>query len=225
MDYTIRTSESRGYFDHGWLKTYHTFSFGMYYDPKYMGFHGLRVINEDRVMPNKGFGTHSHRNMEIITYVIEGELAHKDSTGTIATLHANELQLMHAGSGITHSEFNPSSDSPVHFLQIWLLPDKDDVEPGYQQIYPTLHENAFTLVASKNGPLKMHQEAKVSIGIVEKGRSLEAAIDPRGYLQVVQGSITFAGNTLKAGDGVAVDGAKTLMLKAEQDSKVLLFNL
>lgn len=220
----IRKANKRGYFDHGWLKTYHTFSFADYYDPNFMGFQSLRVINEDRVEPNVGFPSHSHRNMEILTYVLEGELAHKDSTGTASTLHTNEVQLMHAGTGITHSEYNPS-DKPLHFFQIWLIPDTQNVTPGYQQMMPTLKPNQLTLVASKdgqNGSLQMYQNAKVYIADVTD--QLELTVETTAWLQIARGSFTLDGTTpLDHGDGLGFETAGKHTLKATSPGTIIYF--
>lgn len=232
MTYSIRKSNERAFFDHGWLKTYHTFSFGSFYDPRFMGFHSLRVINEDRVAPNEGFPAHSHRNMEIITYVIEGALAHKDSTGTESIIHQNELQLMHAGTGITHSEYNPSSSEPVHFLQIWLLPDEQEVKPGYQQMLPKLKKNALTLVASKDGhegSLVIHQDAQVYLAEMQADASLKIPVKRAGWLQVISGSFLCNNMPINQGDGMAIDspsptpGECTLTCKTA--GKILFFDL
>ncbi len=172
----IRKSNQRGHANHGWLDTSHTFSFATYYDPKHMGFGPLRVINEDRVSPGKGFGSHGHQDMEILTYVLSGALAHKDSMGNVETLNANDLQRISAGTGIVHSEFNASRTEPVHFLQIWLEPAADGLTPSYQQLSLTEEEKLgkLVLVASPEGggPLKIHQDARVLIGQVEAGREL-----------------------------------------------------
>ncbi|MBS0637915.1 MAG: pirin family protein [Verrucomicrobia bacterium] len=219
----IRKANERGYFDHGWLKTYHTFSFGDYLDPDFMGFRSLRVINEDRVEPNVGFPSHSHRNMEIITYVLEGELAHKDSTGTSSTLHKNELQLMHAGSGITHSEYNPSKTEPVHFYQIWLTPDTQNVTPGYQQMMPKLVPNELVLVASKDGPLKIYQAARVYIAEVTS--QLELTIENAAWIQIARGNFALDDTTLlDEGDGVAINNTGTHTLTAKTAGTIILFD-
>ena len=228
MNYSIRKSSDRGFYDHGWLKTIHTFSFGGYYDPEFMGFGTLRVINEDRVAPNKGFGAHDHQNMEIITYVLEGQLAHRDSTGTESILGANELQLMHAGSGITHSEYNPSSKDAVHFLQIWIKPDIQDAKPGYQQMLPVLMKNQLTLVASKDGQqgsLQMHQNAKLYIADMDLGSSFTIQIGQFGWLQVASGSFLFGDVVIDHGDGIAIESPGELTLTAKTAGKVLFFEL
>ncbi len=226
MTYTIRKAKDRGFFDHGWLKTYHTFSFGNYYDSNFMGFRSLRVINEDQVMPDSGFPSHSHKNMEIITYVIEGELAHKDSLGTESILRQNELQLMHAGSGITHSEYNPSHKNPVHFLQIWLIPDVQDVEPGYSQVSANLTNDVWTLVAAKEkGLLRIYQDSEVSLAPVTAGKSLALNVERYGHLQVVSGSFMLDDVRLDHGDGVAFTAAGAYALKAASPGKLLFFSL
>jgi redox-sensitive bicupin YhaK (pirin superfamily) len=227
MNYIIRKSNERKFFDHGWLKTYHTFSFASYYDPNHMGFQSLRVINEDRVAPEKGFGAHSHENMEIITYVLSGELAHRDSLGTVSVLKANEFQLMHAGTGITHSEFNPSKSEPVHFLQIWLLPNKEDVEPGYEQTKPKLKKNELTPVASPDGragSFRIYQEAVVYLAELDAGAALTLPPGKYGWLQIVSGDVAMQDTVLEHGDGVAFEKPNTITLQAKVASKILYFS-
>ena len=187
-----RPAAERGHFDHGWLDTSHTFSFADYHDPAHMGFRSLRVINEDRVAPGQGFGTHSHRDMEIISYVLEGELAHKDSTGTASTIRPGDVQRMSAGTGVTHSEFNGKRDQPVHFLQIWLLPDRRGLAPGYEQkaISPREERGALRLVASRDGrggSVTIHQDADLYASRLEPGERVKHALaDGRhAWLRVV----------------------------------------
>ncbi len=227
MSYTLRKSKDRAFFDHGWLKTYHTFSFASYYDPRYENFRSLRVINEDRVDADKGFPSHSHRNMEIITYVLSGELAHRDSLGTESILHTNELQLMHAGSGITHSEYNPSPTDPVQFLQIWLIPNKQNVAPGYQQVMPQLKKNNWTLIASKDGQdsLTIYNDSKIFLADVEPETKLPIKIEHYGYLQVMSGSFMLNDTFIEHGDGIAFDEPGTFSLIAKTAGKVILFEL
>lgn len=232
MKMNIRKSHARGHADHGWLNTYHTFSFGDYYDAKFMGFRALRVINEDTVAPGRGFATHPHNNMEILTIILEGELAHKDSMGTGSTIKVGEVQLMSAGSGITHSEFNASSQKPVHLLQIWIEPDKKDLKPGYQQI--TLSDakmrNNLLLIASKNPidqAMRIHQDADIYLGMLSKESTLEHSLakERYGWIQVAQGTILVDGQELKAGDGAALEDVGKLSIKAMTDAKIVLFDL
>ncbi len=226
MNATIRKSQERGYFDHGWLKTYHTFNFGDYYDSRYTGFKTLRVINEDQVMPDSGFGMHAHRNMEIITYIIEGSLAHKDSLGNTSVLRTNELQLMHAGTGITHSEYNPSTKDPVHFLQIWLTPDVQNVTPGYSQVMPHLEKNALTLIAAKEkAPLTIYQEAKVYLLDLEANKSISLPVENSGYLQIIKGTILLDNTPLDHGDGAAFTSSKSYTLIAKTPCLAIYFSL
>ncbi len=228
MNYTIRKSNERAYFDHGWLKTYHTFSFGNFHDPKHTNFRALRVINEDQVLPGNGFPSHAHRNMEIITYVLSGQLAHKDSLANVSILKAGELQVMHAGTGITHSEYNPSATEPVHFLQIWLTPDTQGVEAGYQQTSPNLKVNDWTLTASKdakNGSLPIHQDTKIFLADMPQEATLPITIDQFGWLQVINGSFMLNDTAIDHGDGVAFEAPASYTLKATTPGKVLLFLL
>lgn len=228
MTYKVRKSEERKFFDHGWLKTRHTFSFANYYDPKFMGFRDLRVINEDTVAPGQGFPTHAHENMEIITVVLEGELAHKDSTGTESVIHANEVQAMSAGKGITHSEYNHSSSKPCHFLQIWIQPDTREAAPRYhpQTKLPTA-PNQWTLLASKNGrdnSIPINQDVNLyAISLQSGSESLPSS--RYGWLQVIDGSIQFNDTTLSAGDGAAIDPKTTLTLKSLSPARLLFFDL
>ena len=229
---TIRSSNQRGHANHGWLDTYHTFSFAGYYDPKHMGFGPLRVINEDRVSPGKGFGSHGHDNMEILTYVLSGALAHKDSMGNVETLNANDLQRISAGSGIVHSEFNGSRTEPVHFLQIWLEPSVDNLRPSYEQLSLTEDQKLgkLVLVASPEGggPLKIHQDARVLIGQVEAGKELthELQTGRQAWVHVIRGAATVNGQTLATGDAAGVTGESAVKLTGiEPNSEVLVFDL
>ncbi len=230
---TLRRSKERGHAQHGWLDTYHSFSFAGYYDPQHMGFGPLRVINEDRVSPAKGFGSHAHDNMEILTYVLSGALAHKDSMGNVETLYPNDLQRMSAGTGIVHSEFNGSSTEPVHFLQIWLEPAKQDLKPSYQQLSLTEEQKLGKLVrvaapAGTGGALTLHQDAEVFIGQVEAGGSLSHAINPgrQAWLHLIRGEATVNGQTLATGDAVAVTNEAALTIEGvAPNSEVLLFDL
>ena len=228
----IRKSNQRGHADHGWLDTYHTFSFASYYDPKHMGFGALRVINEDRVSPGKGFGSHGHEDMEILTYVLSGALAHKDSMGNVETLRANDLQRISAGTGIVHSEFNGSRTEPVHFLQIWLEPSVNGLRPGYQQLSLTEEQKLgkLILVASPEGggPLKIHQDARVSIGQVEAGGELVTALQPgrQAWVHVISGAAAINGQPLTTGDAAAVTGEPSVTITGtDPNTEVLLFDL
>ena len=228
----VRRGADRGHFDHGWLNTRHTFSFAAYRDPAHMGFRSLRVINEDRVASGSGFGTHGHDNMEIISYVLEGELEHKDSMGHGETLTPGEFQCISAGSGITHSEFNPSSTSPTHFYQIWITPDRRDVTPSYQQkrFDPSEIAEGLRLVASPDGDkgsLRIHQNAGVYLGQLASGQSRDMNIDPgRGvWLQLLRGELDVVGNNLSAGDGISLENAERLSMTARQDAEVMVFDL
>jgi redox-sensitive bicupin YhaK (pirin superfamily) len=230
----IRPSGERGHADHGWLDTRHTFSFADYYDPKFMGFRDLRVINEDRVEPGQGFGTHGHRDMEIISYVLEGALAHRDSLGTGSLIRPGDVQRMSAGSGILHSEFNGSNDEPVHFLQIWLLPSRRGLKPGYEQkAFPYEEKRArLRLVASPDGAdgsLTLHQDARLFVSILARGERVSRGIAAgrAAYVQVARGRVVVNGGVLAAGDGAAIeDEARVDVEGADGDeSEVLLFDL
>jgi redox-sensitive bicupin YhaK (pirin superfamily) len=229
---TIRKSGQRGHANHGWLDSYHTFSFAAYYDPKHMGFGPLRVINEDRVSPGKGFGSHGHEDMEILTYVLSGGLAHKDSMGNVETLHANDLQRISAGTGIVHSEFNGSQTEPVHFLQIWLEPAVTGLKPSYQQLSLTEEQKLgkLVLVASSEGggPLKIHQDAQVLIGQVEARRQLEHHLQPgrQAWVQVIRGAATVNGQPLTTGDAAGITGEASITLTGtDPNTEVLVFDL
>ena len=228
----IRRSEERGHANHGWLDTYHTFSFGDYSDPAHMGFRSLRVINDDRVQPDEGFGMHGHRDMEIVTYVLDGALAHKDSMGNGSILRAGELQRMTAGTGVRHSEFNPSDTEWVHLYQIWLLPQRKGLEPTYDQLAVGEEEKRgrFRLVASPDGAagsLTIHQDARLYLASLSPGEGVAHEID-RGkaaWLQVLRGSVNVLGHDLASGDGVAVTDENAISVQAAVPSEVLLFDL
>jgi len=225
----IRKAEDRGHFDHGWLDTYHTFSFADYYDPEFMGFRALRVINEDRVQPGRGFGTHSHRDMEIVTYVLDGELQHRDSMGTGSIIRPGEVQRMSAGTGVLHSEVNPSRDRSVHLLQIWLLPDRRGLKPEYEQKTFPAEERAgrLRLVASpdgSDGSLTLHQDAKILAGTILDSVQYDLQPGRYAWLQVARGSLDLNGKTLNSGDGAAIENEPTLTLRGK-DAEVLLFDL
>ncbi len=232
---TIRPAAERGHFDHGWLNTYHTFSFADYYDPKHTHFRGLRVINEDTVQPGGGFGTHPHRDMEIITYILQGALAHKDSMGNGSTIVPGDVQRMSAGTGVLHSEFNHSRDELVHLLQIWIFPDQRGLKPSYEQKTFAAEEkrNRLRLVASpkaSDGSVTIHSDARVYGSLLDNGKSVEHKLAPgRGaWIQVVSGEIEVNGNKLAAGDGAAVENESTLSISGRSEagaSEFLLFDL
>ena len=229
----IRRSEERGGGNYGWLDTKYTFSFNTYYDPNFMGFRNLRVINEDYVAANQGFGTHGHANMEIITYVIEGALAHKDSTGGSEVLRPHEVQRMTAGTGIQHSEFNPSKSEKVHLYQIWILPEKDGLEPGYEQTYfpPETKKGRLKLVASRggdDGSVKINQDVRLYSSILANGETVshELAANRHAWIQIVKGSVDLNGEILNASDGAAISDERLLEIKALADeTEFLLFDL
>jgi redox-sensitive bicupin YhaK (pirin superfamily) len=228
----VRRASERGHFDHGWLDTRHTFSFARYYDTRHMGFRALRVINEDRVQPGRGFGMHGHEDMEIVTYVLSGALAHKDSLGTGSTIRPGELQRMTAGTGITHSEFNPSQTEPVHLYQIWLLPEREGLEPSYEQReFPeTERRNQLRLVASpegSEGSLTIRQNARLYLATLDDGHEVSHEVPPgrHAWLQVLRGGVKLNGQDLSAGDGAAVSDEPGLAIRAEGPSEVLLFDL
>ena len=228
----IRNSNQRGHANHGWLDTSHTFSFASYYDPRHMGFGPLRVINEDRVSPGRGFGSHPHQNMEILTYVLSGSLAHKDSMGNVETLRANDLQRISAGTGIVHSEYNGSSTEPVHFLQIWLEPSTDGLKPTYEQLSLTEEQKLGKLVPvatpEGGGPLKIHQDANVLIGQVEAGRTLEhpLASGRKAWVHVIRGAANVNGHSLATGDAAALTGESSVSIKGVgPNTELLIFDV
>lgn len=228
----IRKAADRGYFDHGWLKTHHTFSFGDYHDPKWMGFRSLRVINEDWVDPGMGFGTHPHHDMEIITYVLAGALEHKDSMGTGSVIVPGEMQRMSAGSGVTHSEFNHSKTERVHLLQIWILPEKKGIAPSYEQkTFPANQkESKLCLLAShdgRDGSLHIHQDASVYATLLKTGTTVALPLQENrnAWVQVVRGAITLNGQHLDAGDGAALSQESALKITGIDDAEVLVFEL
>ena len=227
-----RRSGDRGHANHGWLDTHHTFSFASYYDARAMGFRDLRVINEDRVEPGQGFGTHPHRDMEIITYVLSGALEHKDSMGNGEVLRPGEFQHMSAGTGIQHSEFNPSSTEPVHLYQIWILPKTRGIEPAYaQKSFPESERlNQLRLVASPDaaeGSLKIHQDAKIYLATLEPDRTVEHnfGLDRYGWLQVLRGSVRLNDHTLHAGDGASITDERMITIQGVDAAEVMLFDL
>jgi quercetin 2,3-dioxygenase len=228
----VRRSQDRGYFDHGWLKTYHTFSFANYNDPKFMGFRSLRVINEDRVAPAQGFLTHAHADMEILSYVLEGALAHKDSLGNGSVIRPGELQRMSAGTGVRHSEANASEKELVHFLQIWILPERRGLEPSYEQREFALADrpDRWVLMASpkgEDGSLRIHQDVKLSGAVLSPSESLGYELAPGRYawIQIARGEVTVDDVHLNAGDGLAASELTALEIEAHQPSELLLFDL
>jgi redox-sensitive bicupin YhaK (pirin superfamily) len=228
----IRRSADRGHANHGWLDSHHSFSFADYQDPRFMGFRSLRVINEDRVQPGKGFGTHSHRDMEILTCVLDGVLEHKDSLGTSAQIRPGELQRMSAGTGVTHSEYNPSRDAPVHFLQIWILPERLGLEPSYEQrAFPAgdLGDH-LRLVASRDGregSLTVHQDVSLQLGALGRGARIRQPLvaGRHAWLQIARGRVRLGRETLAAGDGASLSDEASVELEALEDSELLLFDL
>jgi redox-sensitive bicupin YhaK (pirin superfamily) len=230
---TLRPSAERGHADHGWLNTRFTFSFADYFDPEHMGFRSLRVINEDFIAPDRGFGMHPHRDMEIITYVVEGALAHKDSMGNGAVTRPGDVQRMSAGSGVVHSEANPSTTEKVHLLQIWILPERNGIKPSYEQKTYTDEEklNQLRLVATPgatNGAVNIHQDTKLYASRLEAGKTLQHTL-ARGrgaWIQLISGELEVNGKTLKAGDGAAVENESALEVAGKAAlSEFLLFDL
>jgi redox-sensitive bicupin YhaK (pirin superfamily) len=228
----IRKAEQRGHFDHGWLDTRHTFSFGRYHDPRQMGFRALRVLNEDWVKPGEGFGAHPHRDMEIVTYVLDGALEHRDSLGDGGTIRPGELQRMTAGMGIVHSEANPSTAESVHLYQIWLLPEEEGLAPSYEQrAFPeTERRNRLRLVASPDGrddSLTIRQDASLYLGTLDADREISHSLAPgrHAWLQVLRGAIQLDGRPLAEGDGAAVSDEESLSIRADRPAEVLVFDL
>jgi hypothetical protein len=231
---TLRPANERGHFEHGWLSTYHTFSFADYRDPKHVHFRALRVINEDVIEAGRGFGMHPHENMEIITYVLSGSLEHRDSLGTGEVIRPGDGQRMSAGTGIVHSEFNPSATEPVHLLQIWIFPDKDkmDVEPSYEQkAFPDEEKRKqWRVIASptgEQGSVKIHADARLMVTKLLPGESLPITVNPGryGWLQMAKGSARLNGTPLKQGDGAGVANETGVTLEAMEEAEVLLFDL
>lgn len=228
----IRPRENRGRTQAGWLDSRHTFSFGDYRDPEHMGFRALRVINEDRVIPGAGFPTHAHRDMEIVTYVLDGALEHKDTLGNSSVIKPGEVQRMSAGTGIRHSEYNPSTDAGVHFLQIWILPETQGIAPGYEQRdFPAAEKRGrWRLVASRDGrdnSVTIHQDADVYATLLGDGDKLTFDLKPGrfAWLQVARGSVTLADGLMKEGDGAAIGDETRIELVAHAESELLLFDL
>ena len=229
---TLRKAQDRGYADHGWLKSFHSFSFADYFDAAHMGVGNLRVINEDRIAPGTGFGTHSHRDMEIVSYVLEGALGHKDSIGNGASIVPGEVQRMSAGTGIAHSEFNHAADQTTHFLQIWLLPSRQGITPGYEQkaFAEADKRGKLRLVASndgRDGSVTIHANASMYAGLFDAAEHAELALDPKrlAYVHLVRGVASINGQTLKAGDAVTLDGETRLAIDGGRDAEVIVFDL
>lgn len=228
----IRRANDRGHFDHGWLETYHTFSFGEYIDREFMYFRTLRVLNEDWIQPGQGFGTHPHRDMEIITIVVSGALEHKDSLGNGSIIRPGEVQCMSAGTGILHSEFNPSQADIVHLLQIWIVPERNGLTPDYEQKSNDIaaKKGRFCLVASpdsSDGTVTIHQDVSLFLSLISPGETMtfELAENRHAWIQVVRGSLTFNETSLKAGDGAAISAESALNLTGKEESELLLFDL
>jgi redox-sensitive bicupin YhaK (pirin superfamily) len=228
----LRRSGERGYADHGWLKSFHTFSFADYYDPKQVEFGALRVINEDRVQPGAGFGTHGHRDMEIISYVLSGGLAHQDSMGNGSTIRPGDVQLMSAGRGVQHSEFNASKTEPVHFLQIWIQPNVLGLTPSYEERYFSTEERRgrLQLIASpdqSDGSLLLHQDARVYAGLFDAEERATLDLNPRRrlYLHLARGELHANATVLRAGDALKLTDTASLQLSAARDAEVLVFDL
>ncbi len=236
---TLRKSAERGHANHGWLDSHHSFSFANYYDPRYMGFGNLRVINEDRIRPGTGFGTHGHRDMEIVSYVLAGELAHKDSMGNGSADGANsgvirpgDVQRMSAGTGVMHSEFNHAPQETTHFLQIWIAPERRGIEPGYEQKHfaPAEKRGRLRLVASpdaRDGSVRIHADAALYAGLFDGAEKAQLALDParKAYVQVVRGRIAANGQRLETGDALALEAESRLHLAEGEGAEVIVFDL
>ncbi len=229
---TLRKSAERGHADHGWLKSQHSFSFADYVDPAHMGYGNLRVINEDRIAPGTGFGTHGHRDMEIISYVLEGALGHQDSIGNGASILPGDVQRMSAGSGIQHSEFNHAAGQVTHFLQIWILPEARGIAPGYEQKHfaPESKRGVLRLVASpdgRGGAVTLHADAAMYAGLFDGAERAELALDPKrlAYVHVARGAVSVNGRPLAAGDAAQLDGESLLSLSDGRDAEVIVFDL
>jgi redox-sensitive bicupin YhaK (pirin superfamily) len=229
---TVRRSAERGYADHGWLKSFHSFSFADYYDPKHMGFGNLRVINEDRIAPGTGFGTHGHRDMEIVSYVLAGALAHQDDMGNGASMRPGDVQRMSAGRGVRHSEFNHAPEETTHFLQIWILPRSPGIAPGYEQKHfdAAGKRGRLRVVASpdgRDGSVAMHADATMYAGLFDGDESAALALDParKAYVHVVRGSVEANGRALATGDALMLSGEGALKLEKGREAEVLVFDL
>ena len=228
----IRKSEDRGHAKHGWLESYHTFSFAGYHDPDHVQFGSLRVINEDRVQPGQGFGTHGHRDMEIVSYVLEGTLKHSDSMGNGSIIRPGDVQRMSAGTGVTHSEYNASQSDPVHFLQIWILPEALGLAPSYEQKYFTINEkrNRLCLLASPdghNGSVTVHQDIRIYSSVLKKSSSVTHMLAPgrRAYLQLTSGTAEVNGQLLHVGDGAGITNESSILVTGAPGAEVLIFDL
>lgn len=228
----IRRAHDRGHANHGWLDTYHTFSFAHYNDPDFMGFRSLRVINDDTVSPGQGFGTHGHQDMEIVSYVLEGGLEHKDSMGTGSVLRPGDVQRMSAGTGVTHSEFNHSNDEPVHFLQIWILPERSGLTPEYEEkVFPENDKRAqLRLIVSpdgRDGSLRIHQNALIYASVLGEGDTVhhDLAANRHAWLQIARGELSVNRETLSTGDGVAITDETRLTIEGRRDAELLLFDV
>jgi quercetin 2,3-dioxygenase len=228
----LRKSQERGYADHGWLKSFHSFSFAGYHDPRFMGWGNLRVINEDRVAAGMGFGKHGHRNMEIISYVLSGELAHEDSMGNIKGIPPGDVQRMSAGSGVTHSEFNHAKDQTTHFLQIWIEPNVSDIEPSYEQkMIPAIEkEGKLRIIASptgNDGAIKIHADAKIYSGLFSGSQSALMQLDPKRkyYAHLIRGTLTLNNHQITGGDALFIENESTLEIGHGTDAEVLIFDL
>ncbi len=229
---TLRRASDRGHAEHGWLKSYHTFSFAGYHDPEHMGFRDLRVINEDLVQPGKGFGTHSHRDMEIVTYVLDGVLEHKDSMGNGSLIRPGEVQRMTAGTGVTHSEYNHSQEEIVHFFQIWIVPEREGLEPSYEQtVFPESERlNSLRLIASRDGnegSVTVHQDVEIYSSILEPGKGISYRLrtDRHAWVQVARGSVAVRGESLEQGDAAASSSEELVEVRAAAASEIILFDL
>jgi redox-sensitive bicupin YhaK (pirin superfamily) len=229
---TVRKSQERGHFDLGWLDTYHTFSFDQYYDPAHMHYRALRVINEDRVAPAKGFPTHSHRDMEIITYILSGTLEHRDSMGNGSEIRPGDVQRMTAGKGVAHSEFNPSPTESVHLLQIWIMPEAKNLTPSYEQVFFSEEERSgkLRLIAARDGAdqaVTINQDARVYASVLDAGESIIQPCDPdrHFWLQVARGRLMVNEVQVNQGDGAGISQEKQLLIAAQQPTEVLLFDL
>ena len=228
----VRRSQDRGYADHGWLKSFHSFSFAGYQDPQFMGWGNLRVVNEDRIAPGTGFGTHGHKDMEIISYVLSGNLAHQDSMGNVKGIPSGDVQRMSAGTGVRHSEFNHDPNGETHFLQIWILPAQKGIAPSYEQktFAPAEKSGVLRLVASPDaaqGSVQVHADARMYAGRFALGQSAQLALDParKAYVQVLRGSVHANGNALDSGDALLMQGERGLVLDQAQGAEVLVFDL
>ncbi|MGV0963654.1 MAG: pirin family protein [Polynucleobacter sp.] len=229
---TLRKAQDRGYADHGWLKSFHSFSFAGYHDPQFMGWGNLRVINEDRVAAGMGFGKHGHRNMEIISYVLSGELAHEDSMGNVKGIPPGDVQRMSAGTGVTHSEFNHAKDQTTHFLQIWIEPNVMEIPPSYEQksIPPADKQGKLCLIASQDGlgnAVKIHADARVYVGLFSGSQSQKFDLDPgrKAYAHLVKGSLQINGINLSGGDALLIEDEVSLLIGDGKDAEVIIFDL